>query len=180
MKTKILIFLRKNTVLCVAVIAAIITSIIVPPDKNYLEYFDFKTLSSYSMPEPSFGYSYKFYEETMQGMGADGEPILLPKFTFEIDTDRVGAHEYMGQVKDAGWGGDIPYLTQEAGGAFWYVAENENYKINITWDDDTNIGEITIIDKTKSCIWDNTKSFYIIDDVNEYDSYAPYRHAQSN
>ena len=45
MKTKILIFLRKNTVLCVAVIAAIITSIIVPPDKNYLEYFDFKTLS---------------------------------------------------------------------------------------------------------------------------------------
>lgn len=45
MKTKILIFLRKNTVLCVAVIAAIITSIIVPPDKKYLEYFDFKTLS---------------------------------------------------------------------------------------------------------------------------------------
>lgn len=45
MKTKILIFLRKNTVLCVAVIAAIITSLIVPPDKNYLKYFDFKTLS---------------------------------------------------------------------------------------------------------------------------------------
>ena len=45
MKTKILIFLRKNTVLCVAVIAAIFTSIIVPPDKKYLEYFDFKTLS---------------------------------------------------------------------------------------------------------------------------------------
>ena len=150
------------------------------PVDGVAQSFDFKTLSSYSMPEPSFGYSYKFYEETMQGMGADGEPILLPKFTFEIDTDRVGAHEYMGQVKDAGWGGDIPYLTQEAGGAFWYVAENENYKINLTWDDDTNIGEITIINKTKSCIWDNTKSFYIIDDVNEYDSYAPYRHAQSN
>lgn len=140
--------------------------------------FDFKTLSSYGMPEPSFGYSYKYYEETMLGMRADGEPNLLPKFTFEMNTDRVGAHEYMGQVKDSGWGGDLPYLTQEAGGAFWYVAENENYKINITWDDDTNTGEITIIDKTKCCVWDNAKSYYIIDDINEYDSYAPYRHAQ--
>ena len=128
--------------------------------------FDFKALSSYGMPEPSFGYSYKFYEETMLGMRDDGEPNLLPKFTFEMNTDRVGAHEFMGQVKDSGWGGDIPYLTQEAEGAFWYVAENENYKINITWDDDTNTGEITITDKTKRCVWDNTKSFYIIDDMN--------------
>ena len=138
--------------------------------------FDFKSLSSYGMPEPGFGYSYKFYEETMQGMRDDGEPNLLPKYTFEINTDRVGAHEYMGQVKDAGWGGDVPTLYDEPGAAFWYVAENETYKINITWSDDTNTGDITIIDKAKSCVWDNNQSIYIIDGEDAFDAYAPYRH----
>jgi len=38
-------FLKKNAVLCVAVTAAIITSFIVPPDKEYLNYFDYKTLT---------------------------------------------------------------------------------------------------------------------------------------
>ena len=38
-------FIRKNAVLCIAVLAALITSIIVPPDKAYLDYFDWKTLT---------------------------------------------------------------------------------------------------------------------------------------
>ncbi len=38
-------FLKRNAVLCVAVFAALITSFIVPPDKEYLSYFDFKTLT---------------------------------------------------------------------------------------------------------------------------------------
>ncbi len=38
-------FLLKNEVMCIAVIAAIVTSFFVPPDKAYLEYFDFKTLT---------------------------------------------------------------------------------------------------------------------------------------
>ncbi len=38
-------FLKKNVVLCVAIVAAIITSLIIPPDKAYLDYFDFKTLT---------------------------------------------------------------------------------------------------------------------------------------
>ncbi|MBE6562874.1 MAG: citrate transporter [Ruminococcaceae bacterium] len=38
-------FIKKNTVFCVAVIAALITGIIIPPDREYLGYFDFKTLS---------------------------------------------------------------------------------------------------------------------------------------
>ena len=139
--------------------------------------FDFKVLASYGMPEPSFGYSYKFYEETMQGMRADGEPNLLPKFTFEINTDRNGAHEYMGQVQAAGWAGDLPTLTEDAGGAFWYVTENENYKINITWEDTTDTGEITIIDKTKNCVWDDGQSIYVIDSEEKFDAYAPYKHA---
>lgn len=38
-------FIRQNIVLTVAFFAALLTSIIVPPDKEYLTYFDFKTLT---------------------------------------------------------------------------------------------------------------------------------------
>lgn len=38
-------FLRENTVFCIALAAAGITSILVPPDAEYLNYFDFKTLT---------------------------------------------------------------------------------------------------------------------------------------
>ena len=37
--------LKDNAVLIIAIIAAAVTSIIVPPDKEYLGYFDFKTLA---------------------------------------------------------------------------------------------------------------------------------------
>ena len=37
--------IKNNVVLSIAILAATITSVIVPPDKAYLEYFDFKTLS---------------------------------------------------------------------------------------------------------------------------------------
>ena len=43
--TKVFGWMRKNTVLCIAVLAAIVTSCIVPPDQQYLSYFDFKTLT---------------------------------------------------------------------------------------------------------------------------------------
>lgn len=42
---KIGAFLKKNAVLCIAILAAAITSCIVPPDKAYLTYFDWKTLT---------------------------------------------------------------------------------------------------------------------------------------
>ena len=42
---KILEFIKKNIVLVIAIIAAIVTSFIVPPDKEYLKYFDLKTLT---------------------------------------------------------------------------------------------------------------------------------------
>ena len=38
-------FIRKNTVMSIAFFAALITSFIVPADKKYIEYFDFKTLT---------------------------------------------------------------------------------------------------------------------------------------
>ena len=42
---KAISFLKKNAVLCIATLAAVITSCIVPPDEKYLEYFDWKTLT---------------------------------------------------------------------------------------------------------------------------------------
>lgn len=38
-------FVRKNAVACVAALAAIITSLIIKPDEQYISYFDFKTLT---------------------------------------------------------------------------------------------------------------------------------------
>ena len=38
-------FLKKNAVLCIATLAAVITSCIVPPDEKYFAYFDWKTLT---------------------------------------------------------------------------------------------------------------------------------------
>ena len=45
LKQRLLLFIRKNTVSVIAFIAAVITSVIVPPDKEYLGYFDYKTLT---------------------------------------------------------------------------------------------------------------------------------------
>ena len=42
---KVLRFIKKNTVFCIAALAAVITCFFVPPDKGYSEYFDWKTLS---------------------------------------------------------------------------------------------------------------------------------------
>lgn len=38
-------FVRKNAVLCIAFAAALITSVLVPPDSQYISYFDFGTLT---------------------------------------------------------------------------------------------------------------------------------------
>ena len=42
---KIKDFVRKNTVMFVALCAAVVTSAVVPPDREYIGYFDFKTLT---------------------------------------------------------------------------------------------------------------------------------------
>ncbi len=42
---RILDFIIHNTVLCIAFLAALITSFIVPPDAEYISYFDFRTLT---------------------------------------------------------------------------------------------------------------------------------------
>lgn len=38
-------FIKQNTVMIIAALAAVITSIIIPPDREYIGYFDFKTLT---------------------------------------------------------------------------------------------------------------------------------------
>ena len=40
-----LTFLKKNAVMVIALLAALITSLIVPVDRTYLDYFDWKTLT---------------------------------------------------------------------------------------------------------------------------------------
>lgn len=42
---KILDFAKKNTVVLIAALCALVTSFIIPPDREYLEYFDLKTLT---------------------------------------------------------------------------------------------------------------------------------------
>lgn len=42
---KVLRFIKKNTVFCIAALAAAVTCFFVPPDKEYLNYFDWNTLS---------------------------------------------------------------------------------------------------------------------------------------
>ena len=42
---RILAFVKKNAVVCIALAAAIITSFIIPVDKEYVGYFDYKTLT---------------------------------------------------------------------------------------------------------------------------------------
>ncbi len=44
-KARLSTFFLNNVVLCIAMIAAVVTSIIVPVDREYVSYFDFKTLS---------------------------------------------------------------------------------------------------------------------------------------
>lgn len=43
--TKIIHFIKKNTVFCVAAFAAAVTMFLVPPDAEYLSYFDWRTLA---------------------------------------------------------------------------------------------------------------------------------------
>ena len=43
--TKVIDFIKKNVVMEIAFVAAVVTMFFVPVDKEYLEYFDFKTLS---------------------------------------------------------------------------------------------------------------------------------------
>jgi len=42
---KLVRFFKRNTVLCIAILTAAVTGCLVPPDRAYLDYFDFKTLT---------------------------------------------------------------------------------------------------------------------------------------
>lgn len=42
---KILTFFKKETVLCVALMLALLSMLVVPPDREYLGYIDFRTLA---------------------------------------------------------------------------------------------------------------------------------------
>ena len=42
---KLITFIKKNAVCCIAFVLAVVTCFIIPPDKEYLGYFDYKTLT---------------------------------------------------------------------------------------------------------------------------------------
>ncbi len=44
-RSNIVVFIKKNTVMCIALVAAAVTSVIVPIDREYAGYFDLKTLT---------------------------------------------------------------------------------------------------------------------------------------
>ena len=44
-RARVIAFIKANAVVIIAALAAIVTSFIIPPDREYLGYFDFKTLS---------------------------------------------------------------------------------------------------------------------------------------
>ena len=44
-KNPIVAFVKKNTVFVIALVAAVVTMFIIPPDSEYLGYFDLKTLT---------------------------------------------------------------------------------------------------------------------------------------
>lgn len=44
-KQRVIGFIEKNAVMCIAFVAAIVTSILIPIDKEYVGYFDYKTLT---------------------------------------------------------------------------------------------------------------------------------------
>ena len=44
-ESKLHAFISKNAVMCIAFFAALLTSLVIPPDAEYLGYFDFKTLT---------------------------------------------------------------------------------------------------------------------------------------
>ena len=41
---KVFKWIKKNIVLCIALLAALVTAFIVPPDRQYLSYFDWKKI----------------------------------------------------------------------------------------------------------------------------------------
>lgn len=45
MKTKVVRFFKTHTVFCVAVVCAVVSCFFVPPDKEYLNYIDYKTIA---------------------------------------------------------------------------------------------------------------------------------------
>lgn len=43
--SRIIAFAKTNAVMCIALVAAVVTSVIIPPDREYVNYFDYKTLT---------------------------------------------------------------------------------------------------------------------------------------
>lgn len=54
-KRKLSEFLKRETVLTVAILLAIVSAVMIPPDREYAGYIDFRTLSILFLPDDGDG-----------------------------------------------------------------------------------------------------------------------------
>ncbi len=133
--------------------------------------FDPSRLSIWGMAEPSFGYEYSGYDCKAKGFSDDGEPCLYPKFIYNAISDDVATIEYMEQLVNAGWGGDLPRSGGES--SFWYVGTQGDIEVEIYWSTN-NAVDIYVTDYSRSCSYDKDLGIYVIDDCGEYGTYGKY------
>lgn len=133
--------------------------------------YDITKLSTFGLPEPSFDYSYEYYEEVNK-REQNGDIISTnPKYIFSYNADNTTAYAYMEEVLNVGWGGELPRLDETN---FRYNPENENYQINISWGSDDNNCYIYVRDFTKNCVYDEDAGIYVIEELGEYGTYGKY------
>lgn len=138
--------------------------------------YGFEKLSTFGLPEPSFPYSLRCYEENSIGFDYELEMSKLRvKFIFDYDCDLETAYNYMKECRAAGWEDYIPESipTLIGGDSFWFTPEKDGYKVNITWD---NEGDhyIWVTDSSLECHWDSDLRAYVIEGIGEYKDYGHY------
>lgn len=138
--------------------------------------FDPSKWSTFGLPEPSFTYTYQYYEEGFVSRDENGEPVFGPKFIYKYDCDLETAHSYMKEMRDAGFGGwvseTVPTLIM--GDSTWYTTETDTVKINFNFDTEGEHNYMWITDCTKLCAWDDDLFKFIIVGLGEYGTYGSY------
>ena len=137
--------------------------------------FDPSKWSTFGLPEPSFSYTYRYYEEGFVYRDENGEPVFGPKFIYEYDCDLETAYNYMKEMRDAGFGGwvadTVPTLIM--GDSTWYTTETDTVKINFNFDTEGEHNYMWITDCTKLCVWNDDLYKFIIEGL-EYGTYGSY------
>ena len=125
-------------------------------------------LSTFGLPEPSFDYSYEYYDVRSK------EGVEHPEFNYIFEASREDTLAYMKEVS-AVWGGwthdSVP--TMAPGDSFWFSTDYENYHISINWFVDAeDVCFMYVRDYSKNMIWDQEKAIDYIEGLGEYGTYG--------